>query len=84
MFSMLAYMLCSAEYPDLTPDESLIHVNEDPENLFLSLVCKMQHNLPDQPQIPNTNFEREESSAPVKCALQEVWVDLDDFAKCFQ
>ncbi|XP_056873061.1 androglobin isoform X5 [Takifugu flavidus] len=37
----------------------------------------------DQPQNPNTNFEREESSAPVKCALQEVWVDLDDFAKCF-
>lgn len=84
MFGLLAYMLRNAKYPNLTPSESLIHVNEDSENLVSILVCKMRHNLPDQPQIPSTNFEREESSAPVKCALQEVWVDLDDFAKCFQ
>lgn len=84
LYVQLAYLLCSTKYPNLTPGESLNHVNEDSENLVSSLVCKMRHNLPDQPQIPNTNLEREESSAPVKCALQEVWVDLDDFAKCFQ
>ena len=26
----------------------------------------------------------EEVSAPVRPILQETWVDLDDFAKCFQ
>ncbi|XP_078130170.1 androglobin isoform X2 [Sander vitreus] len=36
---------------------------------------------------PNSALERPvtvEPSAPVKPILQEIWVDLDDFAKCFQ
>lgn len=47
MSSMLVYStcslrkLCSATYPNLTPGELLIHVNEDSENLVSSLVCKM-------------------------------------------
>lgn len=42
----------------------------------------MQLNTPAQPQTPNVNSE--DPSAPIRCAQQKVWVDLDDFWKCFQ
>lgn len=42
----------------------------------------MQLNPPAQPQTPNVNSE--DPSAPIRCAQQKVWVDLDDFWKCFQ
>lgn len=45
---------------------------------------KFIHSFIHSLQPPDMPGESENSSAPVKCAQQEVWVDLDDFAKCFQ
>ncbi|XP_068433477.1 androglobin isoform X3 [Clinocottus analis] len=38
----------------------------------------------DQPQTALEGTVTEEPSVPVKPMLQETWMDLDDFAKCFQ
>lgn len=38
----------------------------------------------DQPITPLEEPVTEKPSAPVKPMLQEAWMDLDDFAKCFQ
>lgn len=40
--------------------------------------------LPDRPKTAMKGPITEEPSAPVKPILQKTWVDLDDFAKCFQ
>lgn len=38
----------------------------------------------DRPKTATKEPVTEDLSVPVKPILQETWVDLDDFAKCFQ